>query len=133
MLWHHLRHNRVLHERVILLTVLTEEIPWVSPAQRVNLEQLRKDVFRVAAHCGFLEIPHVPRLLRRCEQYGLKIDLNNVTYYLGRETLIPRKELGMPLWRDRLFAFMARNAARATQFYRLPPAQVVELGMQVEI
>ena len=133
MLWHHMRHNKVLHERVVLLTIRTEEIPWVSMDQRLEVQQLRQDFYRVVAHYGFLEMPHVPRLLRLCEQQGLKIDVGTVTYYLGRETLILRKDLGLPLWRDHLFDLMARNASRATEFYQLPGAQVVELGMQVEI
>jgi KUP system potassium uptake protein len=132
-LLHHLRHNQVLHERVVLLTVLTERVPRVPPSTRVEVEPLPMEFFRVLIHYGFMESPNVPAALRSCKRFGLELNLDEVTFYLGRETLVSRRAGGLARWRSRLFAFMARNAARATAFYRLPPGRVVELGLQVEV
>jgi KUP system potassium uptake protein len=133
MFLHHLRHNRVLHQQVVLLTVVTERVPRVAPSARVEVESLREGFFRVIVHYGFMESPNVPAAMRSCKRLGLELNLDEVTFYLGRETLVSRRAHGLARWRARLFAFMARNAARATAFYRLPPDRVVELGMQVEI
>ena len=133
MILHHLKHNQVLHQRAVLLTVVTERVPRVPPTARVEVENLGQDFYRVIVHYGFMESPNIPAALRSCKRLGLEFDLEQVTFYLGRETLIPRPHWGLPSWRERLFAFMARNAARATAFYRLPPERVVELGLQVEI
>jgi KUP system potassium uptake protein len=133
MILHHLKHNQVLHRRAVLLTVVTERVPRVPPTARVEVESLGQEFYRVIVHYGFMESPNIPAALRSCKRFGLEFDLEQVTFYLGRETLIPRPHWGLPAWRERLFAFMARNAARATAFYRLPPERVVELGLQVEI
>ena len=134
MLPHHLEHNCVLHEQVLLLTVVTEDVPRVAAADRLKFEELEQGFWRVYVHYGFMQMPNIPVVLRFAEELGLKIDLNHLTYYLGRESLIPTDEVpGMWLWREKIFAFMARNALGATTFYRLPPERVVELGIQVEI
>ncbi len=134
MLPHHLEHNRVLRERVILLTVQTEDVPRVAAAERIEVEEMEQGFWRIYVHYGFMQMPNVPVALRFCEEFGLKIDVDHVTYYLGRESLIPTDEVpGMQLWREKIFAFMARNALGATTFYKLPPERVVELGIQVEI
>jgi KUP system potassium uptake protein len=132
-LLHHLRHNRVLHEQVVLLRVDTEEIPSVPAAERLEIAGLDPNLYRVVAHYGFMQTPNIPVTLRLCAPLGLAIDLDATTFYLGRETLIPRKDFGLPLWQDHFFEFMARNAARATAFYHLPPERVIEIGIQVEI
>ena len=87
----------------------------------------------MVAHYGFMQTPDIPVALRLCEALGLLIDLDATTFYLGRETLLAREDFGLPLWQDQLFDFMARNAARATAFYHLPPERVLEVGIQVEI
>jgi KUP system potassium uptake protein len=133
ILLHHLRHNQALHETVVLMRVETEEIPRVPALDRLDIEGLDRSLYRVVAHYGFMQTPHIPVALRFCEGLGLEIDLHTTTFYLGRETLIARENFGLPLWQDRVFDFMARNAARATAFYHLPPERVVELGIQVEI
>jgi KUP system potassium uptake protein len=134
MLLHHLEHNQVLHEQVILLTVVTNDVPRVPAAERLEVNQLRRGVYRVFAYYGFMQSPNVPVALRECERYGLNVDLDKTTYYLGWETLIPSREIpGMPFWRKALFAFMSRNAARATAFYVIPPERVIEIGIHVEL
>ena len=133
MLVHHLEFNRVLHEQVVLLTVVNEPVPRIPAAERLEITELGKGVFRVIVHYGFLQSPNVPVALRTCESLGLVVDPNEVTYYLGMETLIPARKLpGMTLWREKLFAFMVRNQLRATAFYNIPPERVVEIGLQVE-
>jgi KUP system potassium uptake protein len=134
MLVHHLGHHNVLHEQVVLLTVLTEPVPRIPAAERVEVVKLNEGFFRVTARYGFMQSPNVPVALRECEQHDLFIETDRVSYYVARETIIPtEKRSGMMLWREKLFAFMARNAMRATAFYNIPPGQVIEIGMQVEI
>jgi KUP system potassium uptake protein len=135
MLLHHLEHNQVLHERVLLLTVVTEEVPRVPTAERLEVGALEQGFLRVTAHYGFMQNPNVPVALRLLKEVlGFEVDVDDATFYLGRETLIPTEKLpGMMLWREKLFAFLARNAARATAFYGIPPDRVVELGLQVEL
>mgnify|MGYP001980570440 CR=1 FL=1 len=134
MLLHHLRHNRVLHEQVILLTVYTQDVPQVPAARRMEIEDLGRGFVRVQLHYGFMQATNVPVALRFASEFGLDVDLEESTFYVGRETLIPTTERpGMWIWRERLFAFMSRNANRATAYYRIPPERVVELGIQIEI
>jgi KUP system potassium uptake protein len=133
MLVHHFEFNRVLHEQVVLLTVANEPVPRIPASERLEVGELGDGFFRVIVHYGFLQSPNVPVALRTCEPLGLVVDPDEVTYYLGRETLIPTKERpGMTLWREKLFAFMVRNQLRATAFYKIPPERVVEIGIQVE-
>jgi KUP system potassium uptake protein len=133
VLLHHLRHNQVLHRQVILLRVETEDIPRVSAADRLGIECLDRAFYRVAVRYGFMQTPDIPVALRLCETFGLVVDLEATSFYLGRETLLARKDFGLPLWQDYLFDLLSRNAARADAFYHLPPERVVELGIQVEI
>lgn len=134
ILLHHLSHHHLLHERIILLTVRTRDIPRVPAAERIQLEELSKDCFRLELCYGYFQSPNVPIALRLCEHLGLSIDPDNVTYYLGRETLIPTDDdIGISLWRERLFAFLASNAQRAPVFYSMPTERVVELGIQIEL
>ena len=133
ILLHHLRHNQVLHRQIVLLRVETEDIPRVPAADRLGVECLDRGFYRVAVRYGFMQTPNIPVALRLCEGLGLVVDLDATSFYLGRETLVSRKDFGLPLWQDRLFDFLARNAARVTDFYHLPPERVVEIGIQVEI
>ena len=132
-LMHNLRHNKVLHQRVIILTVTTTRTPHVSPSDRLTVAPLGHDLYNAALKYGFMDEPNVPEALERAREHGLTIDVAGVTYFLGRETVIVTKNPGMALWREKLFVLMARNAVRATAFFKLPPDSVVELGVQVEI
>ncbi len=130
---HNLRYNKVLHEHVVTLMVTTQPVPHVPADQQVTVRSLDHGLFDVVVRYGFMEDPNVPAALVRAREQGLHLDEDDVTYFLGRETLIVTKTPGMSLWRERLFVLMARNAVRATTFFRLPPERVVELGVQVEL
>jgi len=132
-LTHNLRYNKVLHEHVIVLTVATAQVPLVPPEERVAIEPLGHNLFNVRVQYGFMQDPDVPAALRQVREAGLRLDLDDLTYFLGRETIIVTRRDGMATWREKLFVLMARNAARATAFFRLPPERVVELGVQVEM
>jgi len=132
-LLHNIRHNKVLHERLVILTIVTRDTPLVPDDQRVEIRQLRPDIYRVSGAYGFMEQPNVPALLETCSLRGLAINSEKTTFFLSRETVIPRRGPEMQRWRRRLFAAMSRNAQSAAAFFRLPPNRVVELGMQVEI
>jgi len=132
-LLHNLKHNHVLHERVVLLTVITEEIPKVKSGQRLKVEDLGSGLYRMVGRYGFMETANVPKLLEEAGAFGLEFPVMTTTYFLGRETLIPSSRPGMARWREWLFSFMSRNAQSATTFYGIPVNRVVELGTQVEI
>lgn len=132
-LLHNLKHNKVLHNRVALLTVITEEIPRVRADQRLQVEDLGLGLCRLVGRYGFMETANVPKLLEEAGRYGLEFPIMTTTYFLGRETLIPSSRPGMARWREWLFSFMSRNAQSATTFYSIPVNRVVELGTQVEI
>jgi len=132
-LLHNLKHNKVLHKRIVILTVVTDEIPHVHYTRRFQVEELVDGFFRVVAHYGFMEDPNIPELLASCKECGLDVPPQQTTYFLSRETIIPTSRPGMVLWRERLFRLMAQNSQSATAFFRLPANRVVELGMQVEI
>lgn len=127
------RHNHVLHERILFLTVTTEERPRVARDERVSIEDLGLGFYRVIARFGFMETPNVPWVLALVREKGLDIHLEETSFVLGRERLVPRRRGGMAGWRVRLFAFMSRNAQGATDFFRIPPEQVIEVGVQVEL
>ena len=131
---HNLRHNKVLHASVVLLTVVTEDVPVVLRRTTVwSIEPLGSGFFKVTLRYGFVEEPNVPEAMTEARARGLPIDKDDITYFLGRETLLSTDRPGMARWRERLFAIMSSNAMRATAFFRIPPERVVELGMQVEL
>jgi KUP system potassium uptake protein len=132
-LLHNLKHNRVLHETVIILTVETQEIPRVEPADRLEVAPLDHGFYRVILRYGFMEEPDVPAELARLRLPGLHLEPQQLSYFLSRETLLATQHPGMWIWREHLFAWMTRNARPATSYFNLPPNRVVELGMQVEI
>jgi KUP system potassium uptake protein len=132
-LLHNIKHNKVVHERTIFLTLLGEDVPYVAGSDRLVTKALGQGFFRSVAHYGFMEMPDVPALLDQMRAQGLPIDPAEVTYFVGREQLIPTGGSGMGKWRERLFAYLARNAQSATAFFRIPPNRVVELGAQVEL
>lgn len=131
---HHLEHNQVLHEHVILLTIITNDVPRVPAAERLTINQLKHGLYQVFAYYGFMQTPNVPVLLRECGRFGLKIDVDKTTFYIGWENLVSSKETStLSFWRKFLFAFMARNASRPTAYYGIPPERVVEIGLRVEL
>ena len=132
VLLHHLKHNKVLHEQVILLSIVTLEVPEVPASERLNIQDLTLGLYRVQAYYGFMQTPNVEEIRARCVDAGIKARRMDTTYYLGREQLIPVGSAGMARWRKWLFAVMSRNARSATQFYGIPPNRVVELGAQIE-
>jgi KUP system potassium uptake protein len=127
------RYNKVLHNHVVVLTVSTAQSPHVPFSERVAIEPLGDNLFNVRVQYGFMEDPDVPQALRQAAEQGLRLDVDDLTYFLGRETVIVSRRKGMAIWREKLFVLMARNAVRATAFFRLPPERVVELGVQVEM
>jgi KUP system potassium uptake protein len=132
-LLHNLKHNRILHEQVVFLTIDVKDVPHVTAKERLVIGQLRPDCYRVIAHYGFMEEPNVPDILNEARKQGLKFEWMNTTFFLSRETIIPTKRPGMAVWRENLFAIMSRNAQRPTDFFKIPANRVVELGMQVEM
>lgn len=134
-LLHNLKHNAVLHERNVILTIVTSDEARVEDAHRVKTDSLGHDFFRVTAHYGFMEQPDVPKLLNLCARQGLKFEMERTTFFLSSETIVTGNGMspGMARWRAVLFAVLARNSQRATAFFGLPPNRVVELGMQVEM
>ena len=132
-LMHNLQHNKVLHERIVLLTVVTNDVPHVPPEERAIVEPLGLGFFRLTLRYGFMEEPDVPAALVDASGAGFPLNLEETTFFLGVETLLATKRPGMPLWRERLFVLIARNAIRANTFFKIPPDRVVELGMQVEL
>ena len=130
---HNLRHNKVMHEYVVILTVTTAPVPHMTPDEQITVENLGYGVYTMRLVYGFMQDPIVPDALRAAQIRGLDIDADDVTYFLGRETILVTHRRGMAIWREKLFVLMTRNAVRATAFFRLPPERVVELGVQVEI
>jgi len=130
---HNLRYNKILHEHVIVLTVTTAHVPYVPADQQVHAQVLGQGIFNVRVQYGFMQDPDVPDALLKARGLGVELDLDDLIYFLGRETIIVTRRPGMATWRERLFVVMARNAVRATAFFRLPTERVVELGVQVEM
>jgi len=132
-LLHNLKHNKVLHERVIILSVSTEERPRVPPSQRYEIEKLSEDFTRVTLHYGYMESPRVPAALASLRKAGLKFDIMRTSFFLGRWTIKRALNSGMPAWQDQLFITLAKQAANATDFFSIPSDRVVELGAQVTV
>ncbi len=132
-LLHNLKHNKVLHQRVVLMTLVTEEVPRIADDEQVSIEDLGEGLYRVVARFGFMEDLDVSHVMDLCAARGLVFEPMETTFFLGRETLICTRGEGMPVWQERVFAAMWRNATRAMEYLRIPPNRVVELGSQVEI
>jgi KUP system potassium uptake protein len=133
MVWH-LKHNRALHERVFVLTLNTEPIPRVQSFERLAIEEIAPRFWRASARYGFMERPDIPALLRQASEQGCAIDLADITYYVGHETVTPRDDTkALPRWVEALFALMQRNSAHLTDYFKLPPNAVVEIGRQISI
>ncbi|MBP1687167.1 MAG: trkD [Deltaproteobacteria bacterium] len=133
VLLHHFKHNRTLHRRVVLLSIISEKRPEVSDQERVEISDLGQGFYRVLAHFGFIETPRISRVFALCRAQGLAIDPFSTTFMLGRETLLPSGRSRMARWRKRLYAVLARNAPSATAYFELPPNRVIELGAQIEL
>jgi KUP system potassium uptake protein len=133
-LLHNLKHNKVLHERVMLLTVKIEDVPYVEEERRFDLEALGSGFFRLVIRFGFMQESDVPASLQRVESCGPQFKMMDTSFFLARQTLLTTgTKPGMALWREKLFSWMLRNAESAMEFFKLPPNRVVELGSQVEI
>ena len=133
MVWH-VKHNRALHERLIVLTVTTQSVPWVREPERVTFEEIAPRFWRAAARYGFMERPDIPALLQQAQGLGCAIDLADITYYVGHETVVPDEDdKALPRVAEALFAFMQRNSAHLTEYFRLPMDAVVEIGRQVSV
>ena len=132
-LLHNMKHNQVLHERVILLRADVADVPFVPESERLKVEKLGKGFFAVEVHFGFYEPQNIPRALARASAYGLAVDLETTTFFVRRETLLPSRRPVLGRWRTNLFIFLHGAAQDALQFFSLPPGRVVELGSQTEI
>jgi KUP system potassium uptake protein len=128
-----LEYNRILHDRVILLTVTTQDIPYVLAKDRLEIEDLGQNFYRITINFGFAQTPDVPYALELCRDVGLKLDLNDSMFYLGRETLVPSESPALNAWQEQLFIFMFRNASNPIVFFGLPTKQALEIGTLVEI
>ncbi|HUF21145.1 MAG TPA: potassium transporter Kup [Burkholderiales bacterium] len=132
-LLHNLNHNKVLHERIVLLTVQNDDIPHVDDSERLEIEQLAPDFHRVVVHYGFKDEPDVPSALELARQHGLEFSMMETSFFLSRQTLVPKLGREMSLWREKVFAIMARNASSATGYFKIPANRVVELGTRIEL
>jgi KUP system potassium uptake protein len=133
MIWH-VKHNRALHEHLFVLRVEILSVPWVAADNRLSIEEVVPNFWRAEARFGFMERPHIPELLATSKFLGCTVDLADVTYYVGHETVVRREDgTGLPGWQERLFAVMERNAQHVSDFFSLPGDQVVEIGRQVAI
>lgn len=132
-LLHNYKHNKIVHDHTVLLTVRTEEIPYVRPEERVEMEPIGGGMYRIQLKYGFSEDPNIPEILQNLEREGLKFEQMRTTYFLGRETLLISGRSKMAKWRKKLFAYLSHNAFDATGFFHLPPNRVIELGLQVQL
>jgi KUP system potassium uptake protein len=133
VLLHHVKHNQVLHKQVVLLSVVTENVPFVVGSSSLSARELGHGFYRVVARVGFMQQPNVPKILGRCERQGLTVNAADTTYYLGRQTLLTTGKSRVARWRKMLFSFLAHNSRPPTSFFQLPPNRVVELGLQIEL
>jgi KUP system potassium uptake protein len=142
VLLHHVKHNKVLHKQVVLLSVVTENVPFAVGNTSLQVRELTHaedgkrvhlGFYRVIARVGFMQQPNVPKILARCAKHGLSVAQADTTYYLGRQTLLTTGASKVARWRKLLFTFLARNSRPPTAFFNLPPNRVVELGLQIEL
>jgi len=132
-LLHNLKHNKVLHERVVFLTIVTRDVPYIGDDERYNVNPLGCNFFKMTADFGFKEDPDVPALLEESGRRGFPFDMMETSFFVSRETLIATVAPGMALWREKLFVSMSKNAIKASEFFQIPTNRVVELGTQVEL
>ena len=132
-LLHNIKHNKVLHERVVVLTVAIQDVPYIDGEKRCEVKDLGQGFYRLTLKYGFLEETDIPTALKRVDMCGAPFEMMKTSFFLSRQTLIAAEKPGMAIWREKLFSWMLRNAASAMEFFRLPSNRVVELGSQVEI
>ena len=128
-----IRHNKVLHQQNVILTVQTDETPHVPKPRRVEVIKLDDTFYRIVISYGFMEDPDIPEVLKDLKVPGLNLNLDDTTFFLSRERLLATEKPGMAIWREKLFAWMSRNALGATSFFHIPTDRVVELGAQIEL
>jgi KUP system potassium uptake protein len=133
VLVHHMKHNQVLHQQVVLFSVDTRAVPWADVENDLEVIDLGHGFLRVVAHVGFMQSPDVPKILAMCAGRGVVAQPMTTTYYLGRQTLLTTGAAKFARWRKVLFAFLLRNSRPPTAFFNLPPNRVVELGVQIEM
>ncbi len=133
MVWH-VKHNRALHEHLFILRVEVLPVPWLASDQRITVQEVAPNCWRGDARYGFMERPHIPELLMTSKSLGCSVDLGDLTYYVGHETVVSRDDgKGLPAWQEGLFALMERNAVHVSDFFSLPSDNVVEIGRQISI
>jgi KUP system potassium uptake protein len=132
-LMHNLKHNKMLHQKNVILTVKTVETPRVADVDRICVEVVNDDFKKVQIRYGFMESPNLPKALQLCKKQGLKFDIMSTSFFLGRRTVVASADSGMPLWQDKLFIALMKNGANPTEFFKIPPGRVVELGTQVSV
>jgi KUP system potassium uptake protein len=133
MVWH-IKHNRALHEKLLVLTVTTQSVPWVKDTERLTFGEIAPRFWRAAARYGFMERPDIPALLQHAHGLGCAFELSDITYYVGHETVVPDEDdKALPRVVEALFAFMQRNSADLTEYFRLPMDAVVEIGREVSV
>ena len=133
VLLHHLKHNKMLHQRLILLSITTLDVPTVPEAERITINTLGANLFVVTAAYGFIESPSVPDILTELGNRGIELKMLETSFYLGRETILPTGPARLARWRKRLFILMSRNSRSAAAYFDLPPNRVVELGAQIQL
>lgn len=133
VLLHHFKHNKVFHDQVVLLSIVTENIPFAIGNTAITVRDMGRGFYRVVARVGFMQQPKVPKILERCARHGLVAEETDTTYYLGRQTLLTTGKSRLATWRKKLFAFLSKNSRAPTEFFALPPNRVVELGLQIEL
>ncbi|MBP7843486.1 MAG: potassium transporter Kup [Proteobacteria bacterium] len=128
------KHNHILHERIVSLSIVSEKVPTIAPSKRVEITKVKNNVFKVKGHFGFNEQPNIHSVINACKAQGYEFNLDEISFFIGKETIIATgRRIGMSVWREKLFSVMAQNAQNATSYFGLPPDQVVEIGAQVEI
>ena len=132
-LLHNLKHNKVLHERIVFLTVQFEDRPWVPKEERIEASLLEKDVWKVGVRYGFKDSPDIPEALHLAQASGLETNLFETSFFVSRETIVPTAKGGMAPWREQLFAAMSRGSGSVVEFFKIPSNSVIELGTRVQI
>ena len=132
-LMHHLHHNKSLHQNVVLLSIVTRNEPDVRAADRVRVTTYPHGFAKAVAAYGYMESPDITEILKSCEGAGLPIDTATISFFLGRETVLPNGAIRMARWRKKLFIFLSRNARPATEYFRIPADRVIEVGAQIQI
>jgi KUP system potassium uptake protein len=130
---HNLKHNKILHERIIFLTICIKDEPWLAFSERIQLKQLGDSFWQVVAHFGYKETPAMEEIFQACAQHDLKVSMSQTSFFLSHESLVSTDLPGMARWREGLFVWMNRNSLKATDFFHIPANRVVELGVLMEI